>query len=504
MVGEEHDVNPSHVIERNQSLLSGCEPQVVWRHFGELAARPRPSGEEEAVRTYIVGWAEDHGLKCYRDDIGNLIVKVPGRGRGVDAETVIIQGHLDMVTEKNSDSDHCFETDPIALRLDGDRLLASGTTLGADNGVGVAIALAAGEGLFADHPPLELLFTIDEETGMSGARELDGRYLSGKRLINLDAEEEGILYVGCAGGADSVVTGALAREPARAGELTVEIRVRGLKGGHSGLDIQRNRGNAIRLLSRVLLRLERDGVAWRLVELQGGSKRNAIPREATARLRVRGEMAARVPGLLTGYLGELKRLHTDSEGDWSLEFEVDASDQSETVDADTSRRLISLLYTAPNGVLTMSSAIPGLVESSCNLGVVTMGASSVEVILCSRSSNDAALELIPDQIAALSHAFGFVARKQASYPGWQPDMSSTMLDVSREVFEQLHDQPPEVTAIHAGLECGLLKKILPDCDMISFGPDINHAHSPDEEVSVPSVGVVVGQVEALLLALCTR
>ena len=216
------------------------------------------------------------------------------------------------------------------------------------------------------------------------------------------------------------------------------------------------------------------------------------------------EMAARVPGLLTRYLGELKRLHTDSEGDWSLEFEVDASDQSETVDADTSRRLISLLYTAPNGVLTMSSAIPGLVESSCNLGVVTMSASSVEVILCSRSSNDAALELIPDQIAALSHAFGFVARKQASYPGWQPDMSSTMLDVSREVFEQLNDQPPEVTAIHAGLECGLLKKILPDCDMISFGPDINHAHSPDEEVSVPSVGVVVGQVEALLLALCTR
>ena len=497
-------MNKEQVIENNQSLLSGCEPALVWKHFGELAARPRPSGQEEDVRTYIIGWAEDHGFKCYRDEIGNLVVQVPGRGRGAEADTVILQGHLDMVTEKNSDSSHCFETDPIALRIDGDRLLASGTTLGADNGIGVSIALGAGEGLFTDHPPLELLFTIDEETGMSGARELESRYLKGRRLINLDAEEESVLYVGCAGGSDSVITGALRREPAQVGEIAVEVRVRGLKGGHSGLDIHLNRGNAIRLLSRTLLRLERDGVAWRLVDLHGGSKRNAIPREATARLRVRGEMASRIPGLLTNYLGELKMLHTDSEGDWTLEFEVDAADQSPVVESADARRLIGLLYTLPNGVLTMSSAIPGLVESSSNLGVVTMNDADFSIILCARSSNEAALALVPDQIAALSHAFGFVARQQASYPGWQPDMSSRMLAITRSVFAELNGTQPEVTAIHAGLECGLLKKILPGCDMISFGPDINHAHSPDEEVSIPSVEVVSRQVGALLSALCEQ
>jgi dipeptidase D len=215
-------------------------------------------------------------------------------------------------------------------------------------------------------------------------------------------------------------------------------------------------------------------------------------------------MAARIPGLLANYLGELKKLHADSEGDWTLEFEVDVADQNPVIESGDARRLIGLLYTLPNGVLTMSSAIPGLVESSCNLGVLTMDESEFTVVLCARSSNDAALALVPDQIAALSHAFGFVARQQASYPGWQPDMSSQMLATARSVFTELNGAEPEVTAIHAGLECGLLKKILPGCDMISFGPDINHAHSPDEEVSIPSVGVVSRQVGELLAALCEQ
>jgi dipeptidase D len=495
-------VNTHPTIERNRQVLADQEPAMVWKHFAELAARPRPSGQEEAVRTYIIGWAEDQGHKCYRDEVGNLIVKVPGRGQGVAAEPVIIQGHLDMVTEKNSQTEHCFESDPIALRLIDDRLLASGTTLGADNGIGVALALSAGEGIFADHPPLELLFTVDEETGMSGARELQVRYLSAKRLINLDAEEEGVLYVGCAGGVDALVGGRLRRQPARSGDMTVEIHVRGLKGGHSGLDVHLNRGNAIRLLSRVLLRLERDGAAWQLISFDGGSKRNAIPREACAKLRLRGEMAGQIPGLLTHYLAELKALHADSEGDWELGFEVDPDDNSEVIDDEDARRLLSFLYTAPHGVLTMSSAIPGLVESSCNLGVVRCLQKTLEITLCARSSNAAMLELIPDQIAAHAHSCGLSARLKAGYPGWQPDMTSPLLKISRQVFSELSGSEPEVTAIHAGLECGLLKRLLPDCDMISFGPDINNAHSPDEEVSIPSVAVVRQQVERLLLALC--
>jgi dipeptidase D len=413
-----------------------------------------------------------------------------------------MQGHLDMVTEKNSDSQHCFDSEPIALRREGERLLATGTTLGADNGIGVAISLAAGEGLFADHPPLELLFTIDEETGMSGARELEAHYLSGKRLINLDAEEEGILYVGCAGGVDSLATTHLKREPARPDELTIVLNIRGLKGGHSGLDIHLNRGNAIRLMARVLLRLERDGVQGRLIEFIGGSKRNAIPREAEVRLRVRSEIVARVPGLLTHYLSELKTLHADAEGDWELGFDIDTEDQSASLVEDQARRILGFLYTAPNGVLTMSSAIPGLVESSCNLGVVRCSGDRFEATLCLRSSNAAALAMMPDQLAAHAHGFGLLARTQANYPGWQPDMSSDMLRITQAAFEGLSGEAPQVTAIHAGLECGLLKRHLPDCDMIAFGPDINHAHSPDEEVVVPSVAVVTRQVERLLDCLC--
>jgi dipeptidase D len=300
-----------------------------------------------------------------------------------------------------------------------------------------------------------------------------------------------------------VVVAPLRRQPPRPGDLTVEVSLRGLKGGHSGLDIHLNRGNAIRLLSRALLRLERDGAAWQLIDFTGGSKRNAIPREATARLRVRGEMAARIPGLLTHYLGELKALHGDAEGDWAIDFDLEASDASAVIVDEDARRLLGFLYTAPNGVLTMSSAIPGLVESSCNLGVLRMDQERAEVVLCSRSSNAASLEVMPDQIAALAHAFGLGARRQAAYPGWQPDMGSDMLKIAQSVFSELTGSKPLVTAIHAGLECGLLKEKLPKCDMISFGPDINNAHSPDEEVSIPSVAVVTEQVRALLRALCS-
>ena len=489
-------------VQRNEALLADVEPAVVWRHFGELAARPRPSLGEEAVRTYIIGWSEDHGLKCYRDDVGNLVVRVPGRGAGAEAEPVIIQGHLDMVTEKNSGTDHNFDEDPIALLRDGDLITADGTTLGADNGIGVAIALAAGEGHFSDHPPLELLLTVDEETGMGGARGLDPRFLSGKRLINLDAEEEGILYVGCAGGVDAVVGGRIKRRPAQAGEVCVRIGLTGLRGGHSGLDIHRNRGNAIRLLTRTLLRLQRDGARFGLVEFNGGSKRNAIPREASATLLIRGEMATRVPGMLQAYMGELKTLHADSEGDWSLSFEVVSEGQFEAIDDDATRRLLGFLYTAPNGVLTMSATIPGLVETSCNLGVVTTEADRVTVTLCARSSNAAALAMVPDQIAAQAHLAGWVSRSQAPYPGWQPDLSSGMLQTTTEVFEATVGRKPHVTAIHAGLECGLLQEKLPGCDMISFGPDIHNAHSPDESVSIRSVAAITELVGALLARLC--
>jgi dipeptidase D len=491
------------VLAENAALLADLVPEPVWRHFSELSARPRPSGGEADVRTYIIAWAEDCGLKGYQDDVGNLVVRVPGRGRGEASETLIMQGHLDMVGEKNSNTVHDFARDPIRLRRDGDWLCASGTTLGADNGIGVSLLLAAGEGHFAHHPPLELLFTVDEETGMSGAKELDVTYLSGRRLLNLDAEEEGVLYVGCAGGVDRVVSLPFRRESARPGEVTVSLYVDGLRGGHSGLDIIKNRGNAIRLLVRALMRLPRAGIDFRLAELEGGSKRNAIPREARAKLRIRAELARRIPQVLPGFLAELKELHGDSEGDWQIGFDVHTDEAPATIPDVEARRALAFLHTVPDGVISLSQTVPGLVETSSNLGVVSTADERFLITICSRSANPAALELIGDRLAAHAHLAGMISRSEAGYPAWKPDMSSQMLAVSRRVFSDLAGgAEPEVTAIHAGLECGLFRERMPQVDMISFGPDIENAHSPDERVRVASVEAVAGQVRALLEALC--
>jgi dipeptidase D len=494
----------THVLQSNADLLADLAPRAVWRHFAELAARPRPSGAEAGVRTYIIAWAEDCGLKGYQDDAGNLVVKVPGRGRGEAAETLIMQGHLDMVTEKNRTTEHDFDTDPIRLREEGGWIAATGTTLGADNGIGVSLLLAAGEGHFADHPPLELLFTVDEETGMTGAKQLDVTYLSGRRLLNLDAEEEGVLYVGCAGGVDRVVSLPFVREPAVAGEVTVSLTVEGLRGGHSGLDIAKNRGNAIRLLVRVLMRLPRAGVEYRLANFDGGSKRNAIPREARAELRIRAELARRIPELLPDFLAELKELHGDSEGEWQIGFDVHPDQAPATLPAGAAQRALAFLHTVSDGVVSLSQAIPGLVETSSNLGVVTTEEERLTVTVCARSANPAALALIGDRIAAHAYLAGMISRSEAGYPAWKPDMSSQMLAITKQVFTDFAGGvEPEVTAIHAGLECGLFRERMPHLDMISFGPDIENAHSPDERVRIASVAVVAGQVGDLLTALCS-
>ena len=490
------------IMTSNSQVISNLKPALVWRHFAALADRPRPSGYEQEVKTYVIAWAEDNGFKCYSDDIGNLIVKVPGRGVGVEAEPVILQGHLDMVCEKNSGVDHDFFKDPIQLRLEGDRLYAKQTTLGADNGIGVALSMAAGDGVYGDHPPLELLFTIDEETGMSGALNLDGRYLAGRRLINLDAEEEGVLYVGCAGGRDLVASRRLDWDAVEPGTLAVRLSLTGLRGGHSGLDIIKNRGNAIRLLSQILIQLPRKGVDLRLCRFEGGSKRNAIPREATAVVRVRAELLARLPEILEAQMSELKKLHTDSEANFDLHIEALQGDDIPPVKEIVAQGLLSYCFSQATGVVTMSQSIPGLVETSNNLGVVTWSEDLVTVTSCSRSSNGAALDQLCDQLASVAHLCGLSVRSDAGYPGWLPDLSSPMLAITKEVFAEYYGREPEVTAIHAGLECGILGERVPGLDMISFGPDIQDAHSPDESVCPESVAVVHEQLGHLLRALC--
>ncbi len=483
--------------------LSALQPEPVWRHFAAFAARPRPSGLEQQVREYVLAWAGEHGFDTQTDAIGNVVVRVPGRGKGVDAPTVIMQGHMDMVCEKNEDTVHDFEVDPINLIQAEGVITADGTTLGADNGIGVALSMAAAEGMYENHPPLELLLTVDEETGMSGARELDASMLTAKRMINLDAEEEGTLYVGCAGGQDILIDRDIIREAVPEGFSVARITLKGLKGGHSGLDIIKNRGNATRLLVHALRDLRgHDDLELRLIALDGGSKRNAIPREASAIIATND--AARIAELLPALGQRLLGLHADSETAVNLAIEPSA-DERGVMSFPDEAAIEGFVHIVPGGVITMSQAVPGLVETSNNLGVVTTEGDRFHGVLCARSSNDDALRTVVDRICQLADLLGIENELHGGYPGWQPNLASEMLSITKDVFTELAGgADPEVTAIHAGLECGLLGAVVPGLDMISFGPDIRNAHSPDEEVSITSVAVVAEQVGALLEALCER
>ncbi len=484
--------------------IVGLEPEAVWRNFAEFAARPRPSGLEEAVREYVKGWARERGFGFSWDEIGNLVVRAPGRGKGVDAAPVIIQGHMDMVCEKNADVEHDFEKDPILLRRVEDRIFANNTTLGADNAIGVALGMAAAEGLLEHLQPLELLLSVDEETGMSGARELDISMLSAARMINLDAEEEGTLYVGCAGGRDTIAVLPIERVEAEAEHVAMELELKGLRGGHSGLDIICNRGNAIRLLAHALEALREHGLEWSLVELTGGSKRNALAREARAVVRMKLEHATQLPDVLGGITAELEKLHADSDPVVILLAER-VHDERGPLTQEVERSLLQYLRVVPHGVTSMSQAVAGLVETSTNLGVVRVSGESIEVVSCTRSSNDAALGHLVGQITTTGELCGLLVRHEGGYPGWQPNLQSELLAISEKVFTELGGgEKPEVTAIHAGLECGLLGGLMPELDMISFGPDIRDAHSPDESVSIASVANVAKQVGALLEVLCSE
>jgi dipeptidase D len=362
--------------------------------------------------------------------------------------------------------------------------------------------MTAASGQFPDHPPLELLLTVDEETGMSGARELDVSPLSARRMLNLDAEEQDVLYVGCAGGQDTIISASLQREPAPRGHVARELSIKGLSGGHSGLDILKNRGNAITLVADLLLQLESQGVPLRLVSFSGGSMRNAIPREAQATILAQPSDLDQLNPLLEQAEREILERHRDSEQAVQLSLAESSLDQAPIARAQAGA-ILRLFTTAPNGVLSMSQSIPGLVESSSNLGVVRTDEALLRATFCSRSSNSGALRLITRQLAALAQLCGCSSRLEGGYPGWQPSLRSPLLATATTLFTELAEgRAPKVTAIHAGLECGLLGAKIAGLDMISFGPTITGAHSPNERVSISSVAVVARQLGAMLHALC--
>lgn len=467
------------------SNLAEIEPRKVWGFFEEIRKIPRPSKHEEKIRTWLKDWATDNSFAFREDATGNLVVTIPASEGHENADIVILQGHVDMVPEKNRDVEHDFLKDPIEADIEDDWVLARGTTLGADNGIGMALAMAAATDPECIHGPLELLFTVDEETGLTGATQLDDSLLEGRMLLNLDTEEDGAFYIGCAGGADQHTCFDIERETSHHPE-GFQVAVCGLRGGHSGVDIHENRANAIKLLARLLKAVMDSGIEFDLVSIEGGSKHNAIPREAFAEIRVASDSIERLKSVAgeqkSEFDGEFGRI------DPALSVEItgaDVGDQAFT--ADLTRRLLGALVAVPHGVLAMSHSVRGLVETSNNVAVINTTDSAVEITTSTRSSVMPALRAMTTQIRAGFEMAGARVEDMGGYPGWAPNPESLLLKTGKSVFTNVFNKEPEVKAIHAGLECGIIGQKFPGMDMISFGPEIRSPHAPGEKVQISSV-----------------
>ncbi len=463
--------------------FAGLAPGALWKHFAAFTRIPRPSGQEQQMAEYVRSWARERGFEVASDAVGNLCVHVPASPGRENAPPVILQGHLDMVCERNADSPYDPEKGNIHVVRDGDWIRSEGTTLGADNGIGVASAMAVAEDATIAHGPLDLLMTIDEETGMTGAQGLDPKILRGRIMLNLDSEDDNVLFVGCAGGGDLKVTFEAARAAVPAGNVGLAVSVKGLQGGHSGLDINRNRMNALHALVRLVLDAAGDAAPL-VVSLQGGSKRNAIPREASLTLLLPNAAVASFRTRLDE--GKAALLYQFKGLDDGLEVHVADAAPARAFGADDSRRLLDLVRAIPTGVIAMSQDIPGLVETSTNLGVITTSGDEVVLLCLCRSSVMPALHDLLEAHKGLARLAGVKVEYLGGYPGWKPDLSSRALAVTKQAYKRLHGEEPGVTAIHAGLECGLIGERVPGMDMVSFGPVLVGVHAPGERVSISS------------------
>lgn len=480
--------------------VEDLEPKHLWKHFANLCRIPRGSKNEAAVAAHVEAEAKQRGLDVLRDAAGNLVIRVPPSAGRESAPVVVLQAHLDMVCEKNTETVHDFLADPIRATTDGEWVRAEGTTLGADNGVGIAAALAVLDDASAVHGPLEILLTVDEESGMTGARNLAPDAIRGRLLLNLDSEEDGTLYVGCAGGANSELRLPLQRKDSLKGFKAFRLQVTGLRGGHSGLNIIENRANAIKLLARVLHEaVERCSV--RIGAIDGGNKHNAIPREAFATVFVPTRKERELRAVVNEWLAVFREEYAGIEPDLALTLGEAPRERPKPIGTNAAMRAVDLLCALPHGVLGMSAAIPGLVESSNNLAVVVTEDRALRVIASSRSSVAPILKSILGTIAATARLAGAKCEHSPGYPGWKPDPSSKLLQVARDTYRQMYGKEAKVTAVHAGLETGILGSRIPGLDMLSFGPQIEGAHSPDERVHVPSVARFYDFLKAMLRAL---
>jgi dipeptidase D len=465
--------------------FDGLKPELIWKHFARILTIPHCSGREKGLGDYVVSVAKDLGLTWKRDAVGSVLVEKPASAGRERAAGIILQGHLDMVCEKNSDVSHDFSRDPIQAELKEGWVQARGTTLGSDNGIGVASCLAVMEDPGLSHGPLEFLFTVDEERGLTGATRIEPGFLKGTRLLNLDSEEEGTFTIGCAGGADTEISLPLKRKKARAGSQLQVLKVSGLRGGHSGLDINQGRGNAIKILARLLWQAQA-GHDFELVRVGGGNKRNAIPREAWAELLVAPAAAARLAGFLEAAFGKVRAEYKAVETEMAFSLDKKRGTPAPLA-ASSQRTLLNLLLALPHGVMAMHSEIAGLVETSTNLAIVSVKKAHSQVICSSRSSVGSALEALRERIKAVADLAQARAKQPSGYPGWTPNLQSDLLRTLKDLHRRVFNKDVEVVAVHAGLECGIIGEKFPGMDMISFGPTIQHPHSPEERVSVASV-----------------
>ncbi|MBY7765576.1 aminoacyl-histidine dipeptidase [Vibrio fluvialis] len=478
------------------SEISKLSPAPVWQFFDKICSIPHPSKHEEALAQYIIGWAKEQGLNVRRDPTGNVFIKKPATPGMEHKKAVVLQAHIDMVPQKNEDTDHDFAKDPIQPYIDGEWVTAKGTTLGADNGIGMATCLAVLASTEIKHGPLEVLLTIDEEAGMAGAFGLEAGWLEGEILLNTDSEQEGEVYMGCAGGVDGALTFDIQREALPAGYVTRQLTLKGLKGGHSGCDIHTGRGNANKLIARFLAGHAQE-LDLRLIEFRGGSLRNAIPREAFVTVAIPADNQTKLDELFTTYTellkAELGRVETNL-----VTFNEAKEAALDVFALADQQRVIAALNACPNGVIRMSDDIEGVVETSLNVGVITTDEQQIKVLCLIRSLIDSGRSQVESMLTSVAELAGADIVFSGAYPGWKPDADSEIMHIFRDMYEGIYGHKPNIMVIHAGLECGLFKKPYPEMDMVSFGPTIKFPHSPDEKVKIDTVGLFWEQMIALL------
>jgi dipeptidase D len=466
--------------------LEGLKPELVWKYFAEISKIPRGSKNEKKISDYIVETAKKLGLETKRDKVLNVLVRKSASHGRENVPMICLQGHMDMVCEKNKDKVHNFENDPLELVVHGNYLMAKGTTLGADNGIAVATNLALMEDKSAVHGPLEFLFTVDEETGLTGANNLQPGFVASKILMNLDSEEEGALYVGCSGGKNTTGVWKAAYESVDLKYAPTIVKVKGLKGGHSGLEIVKGRGNSLKLLNRVLIELDKIGV--RISTLEGGNKSNAIPREAEAVVYVPNKKLNNASAIVSQYNSILREELSTVEPDLAIIIEeVKGKKKGKVLKKAIQKKILQTISALPHGVIKMSADISGLVETSTNVAIIKTDAKSVTLITSQRSSVASEIDEIVHTVASILQLGGADAETSDGYPGWKPNMDSMILKFAKDTYKDITGKKPEVKAIHAGLECGIIGEKYPGMDMVSFGPTLEGVHSPDEKIHIDTV-----------------